>query len=352
MASVMVGYEETEETQDLMATGHLRCHWCGWPLAHHGLIVLQMRRWTHVQANGRFDVYAAGSHRHQQPDLRGTVDDIVRTGMMRKGLSGMRGARGRGWSGGDERRPTATPPTYETRNASAADDIYDLASITKVASTTLALMHLVDEGKVDLDKPLGHYLPELDDMSVAHARMGLRDILTHQAGLKAFVPFYTKFMKDGRNCAELPSRDTATETQYIRAGGRQGCTSPTAYRDSMLSWVVRTPLGKKGEYVYSDMGYYLLQEVIERHQRHAFGPLREQERFYGPLGRPHSAIKPYGNGSRSRASRPRSTTSTLPHAPDPRRCTRPRCGHEGWCGRACRPLQQCERPGNGDADAR
>jgi CubicO group peptidase (beta-lactamase class C family) len=32
----------------------------------------------------------------------------------------------------------------------------------------------------------------------------------------------------------------------------------------MLTWVMDTPLGKKGEYVYSDMGYYILQEIIER----------------------------------------------------------------------------------------
>jgi beta-N-acetylhexosaminidase len=169
------------------------------------------------------------------------------------------------------------------------DDLYDLASITKVASTTLALMELVDEGKVDMDKPLGHYLPELDDMSVAHARMGLRDILTHQAGLKAFVPFQNRIMRDGRFNPGAVS-DTSSETHGIRIA--EGLYLHNTYRDSLVSWVLRTPLGAKGEYVYSDMGYYLLQDVIERLSGM---PLERfvQERFYGPLGAATLGYRPY-----------------------------------------------------------
>ena len=75
------------------------------------------------------------------------------------------------------------------------------------------------KGKLDLDKTLGHYLPELENEHMTHARMNLRDILTHQSGLKAFVPFYTKLMKNGKLKKELVS-ETATET-HGRARGRR-----------------------------------------------------------------------------------------------------------------------------------
>ena len=68
------------------------------------------------------------------------------------------------------------------------DDLYDIASVTKVVGTTLALMKLYDEGKIDPDATLGTYLKDLSDEHPAHARLVLRDILTHQAGLAAFVP--------------------------------------------------------------------------------------------------------------------------------------------------------------------
>lgn len=160
------------------------------------------------------------------------------------------------------------------------DDLYDLASITKVASTTLALMKLVDEGQVDLSKRLGHYLPELEGRHPAHARMGLRDILTHQAGLKAWVPFQNRLMKDGEFKPGVAG-DSATESHPVRV--MEGLYLRKAYADSMLQWVLGTPLGKAGEYVYSDMGYYLLQELIERRTG---TPLDRyvSETFYGPMG--------------------------------------------------------------------
>ena len=161
-----------------------------------------------------------------------------------------------------------------------SDDIYDLASITKVASTTLALMRLVDDGRVDLDRKLGHYLPELEKSHPTHARMGLREILTHQAGLKAFVPFHARLMKDGRFKPGVVS-DSATATHPVRVA--EGLHIQQAYADSMLQWVLDTPLGKAGEYVYSDMGYYLLQAIIERITQQPLDQYVSQT-FYQPMG--------------------------------------------------------------------
>ena len=69
------------------------------------------------------------------------------------------------------------------------DDLYDLASITKVGATTLAIMKLYDKKKLDLTKTVGDYLPLPEDATIKNLR--LSDVLTHhKAGLKAFFVFY------------------------------------------------------------------------------------------------------------------------------------------------------------------
>lgn len=169
------------------------------------------------------------------------------------------------------------------------DDLYDLASISKVAGTTLALMKLVDEGRVDVEQDLGTYLPEIKGTYPVHAAMKLSSILTHQAGFKAFVPFYKRIQEGtGYKAGTVATDSNATHT--LRFGpGRYLLSS---YRDTLLQWVLRTPLGTPGEYVYSDMGMYLLQAVVERVSgmpQDAF--LRT--RFYAPLGLTTMGYQPW-----------------------------------------------------------
>ena len=101
---------------------------------------------------------------------------------------------------------------------------------------------------MDLDDTFGKYLPELKADHPGHARMELRDMLTHQAGLKPYVPFYLRLMKDGKLKAGIAS-DSATEKHNVRVA--DGLYIPQAYRDSMLTWMLDTPLGKKGCLLYT-----------------------------------------------------------------------------------------------------
>ena len=77
------------------------------------------------------------------------------------------------------------------------ETIYDLASVTKVCATTISVMKLYDEGKLDLNKTLGYYLPWV--RGTDKDTLKLWDIMLHQAGLKDFIPFYAETMiKDKR----------------------------------------------------------------------------------------------------------------------------------------------------------
>lgn len=138
------------------------------------------------------------------------------------------------------------------------DDIYDIASITKIAASTTGLMKLQSEGKFSLDKKLGEYLPE----ETAYYPMGnlkLREMMAHQAGLKSWVPFYKHTMTDGNLNPKLYVKDSKSN-EYNHVAN--GIYLKADYADSIRKNILLQPLGSK-KYLYSDLGYYFVKQIIE-----------------------------------------------------------------------------------------
>ncbi|HNP18661.1 MAG TPA: serine hydrolase [Fulvivirga sp.] len=173
--------------------------------------------------------------------------------------------------------------TYDSITPVDDHTIYDIASITKVAATTQAIMFLEERGVIDLDKKASLYLPELRGTNKEN--MILRDILTHQAGLWPFLPFWKQVMSDTINNTQYMSqyRDSVFSNQVS-----DGLFGSELMRDSLWQWVKDSKLRTKEyrkpyDYKYSDMGYYLLLKIIEKNINQ---PLEEflQQNFYDPLG--------------------------------------------------------------------
>ncbi len=68
--------------------------------------------------------------------------------------------------------------------------LWDLASLTKVVATTTAVMILVDEGRLDLDSTVVHYLPWWSGGHPRKERVTVRQLLTHRSGLPAFERWF------------------------------------------------------------------------------------------------------------------------------------------------------------------
>ena len=79
--------------------------------------------------------------------------------------------------------------TYADVDRVSERSLYDLASVTKVIATTAAAMKLYEEGRLDLDERVAHYLPEFGQRG--KARVTIRQLLSHSAGQRAFHPFHT-----------------------------------------------------------------------------------------------------------------------------------------------------------------
>jgi beta-N-acetylhexosaminidase len=84
-------------------------------------------------------------------------------------------------------KPSQTPAILAQKGVQLSD-LYDLASVTKVSTSALAIMQLMSEGKFDLDKTFKDYYPAFAHSNKADLKF--RDMLTHKSGLKAWIPFW------------------------------------------------------------------------------------------------------------------------------------------------------------------
>ncbi|MCL6261632.1 serine hydrolase [Aquiflexum sp. TKW24L] len=173
---------------------------------------------------------------------------------------------------------------YKKTRPVTTETIYDLASITKVLATTQAVMFLESRGVIDMNKPIGNYLPELENTNKED--LILRDILAHEAGLVAFLPHYAKTVEASQ-----------WKSQYYRSVAEPGYSLPVSndmfalnsLRDSIWTWTIKSELRKhegnkrKYGYVYSDLTMYLMQELVEEMTQQPLDEFLEQN-LYGPLG--------------------------------------------------------------------
>ena len=162
----------------------------------------------------------------------------------------------------------------------APTDLYDLASITKVASTTLAVMKLYDEGAIELDAPIRTYLKGLP---ASTGRLRVEQLLRHATGLPPSMPIYAELKRTRRTyhpidcgakfCAKRSKTFSVpvANRMYYRASERNAFYAAAKQKEP------------KGRLRYSDLNFFLLQQIVERVSGQ---PLDEymDEHFYGPMG--------------------------------------------------------------------
>ncbi len=176
--------------------------------------------------------------------------------------------------------------TYDNKRAVNNDDIYDLASVTKVTATLLAFMRLVDEGLVDLDEKIGKYIPELIGSNKYNLK--IRDVLMHQAGLKTWIPFYKHTIIDKKLNPLLYSTEKKGDFVLPVADQIWGHKS---LKDSIYKSIYFSALDTPGKYSYSDLGFYITQYMVENITNRELSEL-VWENFYKPLGATTTGFNP------------------------------------------------------------
>lgn len=178
--------------------------------------------------------------------------------------------------------------TYDNTEPTQADDIYDLASVTKTAATTMAVMRLYEQHKLSLDGNIGTYLPEARETNKDH--IPVRDVMLHQAGF-INIDFTSR----------IKSQDHSTDSSFfypVKAADNY-YVRRNYYQDEMWPQMLRSPIKTPGQYVYSDISMYVMKEIVERQSE---TPLDQyvQTQFYNPLGMRNAGFNPLRRFSRNR----------------------------------------------------
>ncbi|MDX9903170.1 MAG: glycoside hydrolase family 3 N-terminal domain-containing protein [Bacteroidales bacterium] len=147
---------------------------------------------------------------------------------------------------------------YDSTEAVSEHDLWDLASVTKASAATPSLMLLNDRGLFDPDKTLGHYLPWYRFSNKGD--MLLREMLAHQAGLRAWIPFWRNTLENDSTFRRGIFRDYSNRRFALQVS--DSIYMNRHYLKDMFREIRDSPRGDK-RYVYSDLTFILAAEIIE-----------------------------------------------------------------------------------------
>jgi beta-N-acetylhexosaminidase len=148
---------------------------------------------------------------------------------------------------------------YDNRISVSEDDLFDLASVTKVSSTLAGLMLLDTEDKFSPDETLGSYLPFYKKSNKEDLLMA--DILTHQAGLTSWIPFWKETVKKNGEFKKNIYNYKSSEKYPLEVA--QWLFINDNYRKKIFNEIKKSPLGEK-KYLYSDLAFIISPEIIEK----------------------------------------------------------------------------------------
>lgn len=169
--------------------------------------------------------------------------------------------------------------TYKKEQAVAKDDLYDLASVTKIIGPLPAIMKLVDEGKLDLDAPFSLYWKPWRKRK-DKKDLTLREILSHQAGLVPYIVFLNEIMKDGK----LKSRFVKKKANpRFNQQAYEGIYVKNRFKNKIYRIINRSKVSPDKKYKYSGLAFLLFPEIISNISGKNYDTYLQDE-FYVPLG--------------------------------------------------------------------
>lgn len=171
--------------------------------------------------------------------------------------------------------------TYEAKQKTTVKDIFDLASISKIAGTTPVIMHLQEKNAIHLDSTMGSYL--WDVRSTNKKDITLKSVLLHEAGFTPFIPFYRNLKRgDVQHFPSATHQVQLADSAYLRNN---------YYEEVMWPQMMQSAVKPIGNYVYSDISMYVMKEVAE----HVTSvPMDEyvQQILYRPIGMKTAGYNP------------------------------------------------------------
>jgi beta-N-acetylhexosaminidase len=173
-----------------------------------------------------------------------------------------------------------TSGRHSNNNSKVLDksDIYDLASVTKILSTSLAFMKLYEEGKIALDDKISKHLDYLKNSDKRN--ITFREALIHQSGLRSWIPFFQETTASETLYKQVYS---PVKTDIFGIQVADNMYMLNSYVDTIYDRILKSNLNNHKRYVYSDLGFYMLKDAVEHIADEGIDKYNERN-FYKPMG--------------------------------------------------------------------
>lgn len=167
------------------------------------------------------------------------------------------------------------------------DDVYDVASLTKILATLPMIMELVDNGTINLNTRISELLP--DYIGSNKEDITVQQMLSHYAGIKSWIPFYITTL-DSLKQPDIKYYSKNKSKKYsIQVANSMFARNDI--KDSIYLQIMESELYPKLNYKYSDLPYYILKEYLENYYEKPMQNLVQQH-FYKTLGANNTTYLP------------------------------------------------------------
>ncbi|HDR50994.1 MAG TPA: serine hydrolase [Mariniphaga anaerophila] len=178
--------------------------------------------------------------------------------------------------------------TYKNEQEVNEENIYDLASLTKVTGALPAIMKLVEEKKMDLDKPFSTYWPPFTGTD--RGRLPVRDFLTHQALLPGWIPFWRMGLDEDGNLNREVFAQQPSDHFQVRVSEHLYLNNN--FKQMILDTIRNAKSIPSKRYVYSDLSFHIFPEIITNLTGMPYEEYIKTT-FYRPLGAWSLTYNPY-----------------------------------------------------------
>ncbi|MBN7816224.1 serine hydrolase domain-containing protein [Algoriphagus pacificus] len=170
--------------------------------------------------------------------------------------------------------------TYDKNQPVALNDLYDLASVTKISGPLPALMKLVEDGKLDLDEPFSTYWKPWRNRK-DKKDLTLREILAHQAGLVPYIVFLNEVVRKNGKVKKRFVHDSFDKR--FQGQAYDGIYINERFKRKMNRIINRSDVSDEKKYLYSGLTFLIFPTLIEQLTRSDYQTYLE-ENFYQPIG--------------------------------------------------------------------
>ena len=178
--------------------------------------------------------------------------------------------------------------TYDKKIKVKNSDIYDLASLTKILASLPLIMKAEEEDKIRLTATLRDVLPSFSNSN--KDTVTVKEILSHFGRLKSWIPFYkdTQDSITGKNLGQFYRKQKSNDFKTKVA---ENLFINESYKDSILKYIKDADQNETSGYGYSDLGYYIFKEVLEKAYKKPLDKLVDDS-FYKSLGANRTSYLP------------------------------------------------------------